>query len=180
MDANNKPLMLTRHDMQQRVLEHSAYITISVPLNCEAHHPNHFHDLDGNEIEVPAFMHKQDRWELTVDLKTHHVLGWKPEYGGLAIWAKPIDAGRYTLLDEDREPFCQLKSYVPNNVIPPYFEATWGDYLGFKVFPDGSTEGWNDHYDFTDFTEHGDSVLSVREKRWIVEQHRKRQQQPTT
>lgn len=172
MDTQNKPLMLTRRDMQQRVTEHSAYITISVPLNTEAASPNMFRDMEGNEIDVPAFMRKGGRWELTVDLKTHKVLDWKPEYGELVVWAKPVDTGRYTLRDEDLEPFCQLKSFVPNNVIPPYSEATWGDFLGFSVHADGSTVGWTDHYDFTDFTEHGDSVLSVREKRWVVEQHR--------
>ena len=42
-------------------------------------------------------------WSGIVDLKTHKLLNWKPEYGDLYLQAKICDSGTYFLLDKDKK-----------------------------------------------------------------------------
>ena len=48
-------------------------------------------------------------WSGIIDLKTHKLLNWKPEYGDLYLQAKICDSGTYFLLDKDKKVIC-LKS----------------------------------------------------------------------
>jgi hypothetical protein len=60
-----------------------------------------------------------DNWTATIDIVTGIVRDWKQGVSG-RVFSKVRDAGKYYLLNEDKELiFKQECGYVPNKLIPP-------------------------------------------------------------
>lgn len=93
-------------------------------------------------------------WSGIVNLKTHKLLNWKPEYGDLFFQAKVCDSGTYFLLDKDKRVICKIRGYVPNGLIPEADDC--GDYIRLRISRDGTIENWLEKPNFSDFIE--DSV----------------------
>ena len=75
-------------------------------------------------------------WSGIVDLKTHKLLNWKPEYGDLYLQAKICDSGTYFLLDKDKKTLCKIADYVPNGLVPESEDC--GDYIRLRINNDGT------------------------------------------
>lgn len=98
-------------------------------------------------------------WSGIIDLKTHKLLNWKPEYGDLYLQAKICDSGTYFLLDKDKQVICRIAGYVPNGLIPEVDDC--GDYIRLKIKHDGTIENWLEKPDFSDFIEDSESVTKI-------------------
>ena len=77
-------------------------------------------------------------WSGIVDLKTHRLLNWKPEYGDLFLQAKICDSGTYFLLDKDKKAYIRL-----------------------RINSDGTIENWPENPDYSDFIEGSESVERI-------------------
>ena len=77
-------------------------------------------------------------WSGIIDLKTHKLLNWKPEYGDLYLQAKICDSGTYFLLDKDKKVICKIAGYVPNGLVPDSDDC--GDYIRLRINSDGTIE----------------------------------------
>ena len=95
-------------------------------------------------------------WSGIVDLKTHKLLNWKPEYGDLYLQAKICDSGTYFLLDKDKKAICKIADYVPNGLVPESEDC--GDYIRLRINNDGTIENWPENPDYSDFIEGSESV----------------------
>ncbi|WP_455586667.1 VOC family protein [Bacteroides sp.] len=125
------------------------YIHISFPYREElCSYTFAFEDVE-DEKQLPLV--SLGYWQGTIELQTHKLLEWQPDFGECYFQAKVCDEGTYTLLDAGKKPICTLKGYVPNGVIPPDDGA--GDYIHFGINMDGTVEGWRNTYDFTEFNE---------------------------
>ena len=98
-------------------------------------------------------------WSAVIDLKTHKVVNWKPEYGSLYFQAKVCDSGTYFLLDKDKTTVCKIAGYVPNGLIPESDDC--GDYIRLKIMNDGTIENWPSEPDFSDFYESAKAVEEI-------------------
>lgn len=129
--------------------EQVRYIHISFPFQeelCSYTFP--FEDKEDEE-QLPLV--SLGYWQGTIDLQTHKLLEWEPDFGECYLQAKVCDTGTYTLLNVEKRPICALKGYVPNGVIPPKDGA--GDYIHFGINADGTVEEWQYKYDFAAFHE---------------------------
>ena len=81
-------------------------------------------------------------WSGIVDLKTHKLLNWKPEYGDLYLQAKICDSGTYFLLDKDKKAICRIAGYL-------------------RINSDGTIENWPENPDYSDFIEETESVERI-------------------
>lgn len=145
----NYPLM--NAELKKIIETQSRYIHISIPYY-EDDYTYSFEDSDDIDRPLPLVT-EDEKWEVTIDLKEHTLLEWKPEYGFCHVFAKVRDEGIYTLLNKDKDIICRLKGYVPNKVVPP--KDGYDDYIGFDIEENGSVIGWYDTYDFSDFVENG-------------------------
>lgn len=98
-------------------------------------------------------------WSGIVDLKTHKLLNWKPEYGDLYLQAKTCDSGTYILLDKDKKAICKITDYVPNGLIPESDDC--GDYIRLRINSDGTIENWPENPDYSDFIEGSEAVERI-------------------
>ena len=98
-------------------------------------------------------------WSAVIDLKTHKLVNWKPEYGSLYFQAKVCDSGTYFLLDKNETAICKLTSYVPNGLIPEADDC--GDYIRLRIKDDGTIENWTSEPDFSDFYESAKAVEEI-------------------
>ena len=116
-----------------------------------------FETRKGEGLALQQLLDEEEMLTLTIDLKKHIVLEWKPEFGSCDINAKVCDNGTYKLLDKEKKPFYQLlHHYVPNGVVPP--SDGGGDYVEFSINADGGACGWNDGYSYDDFAKSGSPV----------------------
>ena len=107
--------------------EQAQYIHISFPFREELCSYTFPFKYEKDEEQLPLVT--LGYWQGTVDLETHKLLEWEPNFGECYFQAKVCDTGTYTLLDTEKKPICILKGYVPNGVIPP--ENGAGDYIHF-------------------------------------------------
>lgn len=103
--------------------------------------------------------------EFVIDLKERKIINRNEENGYVRMWAKVRDSGTYTLLDEKKEPICQICGYVPNKLIPP-FEKGFGDYIELAIDADGTVRDWPETPDFSEFMEQGKTPESVKSNKW--------------
>lgn len=103
--------------------------------------------------------------EFVIDLKERKMINWNEENGYMRMWAKVCDSGTYTLLDEEKEPICQICGYVPYKLIPP-FEKGFGDYIELAIDADGTVQGWPKMPDFSEFIEKGEAPEPVKSNKW--------------
>ena len=100
-----------------------------------------------------------DMWSGIINLKTHKLLNWKPEYGDLYLQAKICDSGTYFLLDKDKKAIYKFADYVPNGLIPDSDDC--GDYIRLRLNSDGTIENWPENPDYSDFIEGIESVERI-------------------
>ena len=98
-------------------------------------------------------------WSGIINLKTHKLLNWKPEYGSLYLQAKVCDSGTYFLLDKDKKTICKIADNVPNGLIPEVDDC--GDYIRLRINEDGTIENWFEEPDFSDFMEDSEVVEKI-------------------
>ena len=98
-------------------------------------------------------------WSGIINLKTHKLLNWKPEYGDLYLQAKICDSGTYFLLDKNKKVICKLAGYIPNGLIPDSDDC--GDYIRLRINSDGTIENWPENPDYSDFIEDAEFVERI-------------------
>lgn len=99
---------------------------------------NGIEDKDGKLMPF----RKGDTWNPTIRLADGSVSGWPP--GATAdIHYKVCDAGEYWLLDESGKRIAKWGGfYVPNEFLC-HGDRGYGDYIIFKIGPDGLIEKWS-------------------------------------
>ena len=112
-------------------------------------------ELDENTYPLVS----KGMWSGIIDLKTHRLLNWKPEYGDLYFQAKICDSGTYFLLDKDKKAICKIADYVPNGLIPEADDC--GDYIRLRINNDGTIKNWSEEPNFSDFIEGSEIVGKI-------------------
>ena len=87
-------------------------------------------------------------WRPLIEVDTGAIVGWP---GGTTAEThyKVCDAGRYSLLDGDRNVVFVLDNYVPSIMCPE--GGGYGDYIIMKIGPDGKIANWT--VDLAEFRE---------------------------
>ena len=98
-------------------------------------------------------------WSEIINLKTHKLLNWKPEYGDLYLQAKICDSGTYFLLDKNKKVICKLAGYIPNGLIPDSDDCR--DYIRLRINSDSTIENWPENPDYSDFIEDAEFVERI-------------------
>lgn len=101
-------------------------------------------DEDGSLIPCRS----GDCWCPIIDLATGVIEGW-PAGTTASIHYKVCDAGRYTLLDAERNEVKKIDGYVPSLMCPS--ENGYGDYIIMKIGGGGKIADWK--ADLSEFTE---------------------------
>ena len=142
---------------KQSLNEVAHYLMIYFPYNEEM--CSYANDWLGELYENKYPLVSKGMWSGIIDLKTHKLLDWKPEYGDLYFQAKVCDSGTYILLDKDKKVICKIADYVPNGLIPE--AADCGDYIRLRIKHDGMIENWIEKPDFSDFIEDSETVEKI-------------------
>lgn len=123
-------------------------------------------ELECEEDFTPPMLNTDSQLlEFVIDLKEQKMINWDEENGYMRMWAKVCDSGTFTLLDEKKEPICQICGYVPNKLIPP-FEKGFGDYIELAIDADGTVRDWPETPDFSEFMEQGETSEPVKSNKW--------------
>ena len=111
-------------------------------------------DVDGKADEDGSLIpcRNGNCWAPIIDLATGTVENW-PAGITAEIHYKVCDAGRYTLLDANREVVKVIDGYVPPIMCPD--ESGYGDYIIMSIDGAGKIRGWR--IDLAAF-EHGDAA----------------------
>ncbi len=142
---------------EQNLNEVAHYLVIYFPYNEEM--CSYTDDWLGELYENKYPLVSKGMWSGVIDLKTHKLLDWKPEYGTLYLQAKVCDRGTYFLLDKDKKVICKIADYVPNGLIPETDDC--GDYIRLRIKHDGMIENWIEKPDFSDFIEDSETVENI-------------------
>ena len=138
---------------EQKLSEVAHYLMIYFPYNEEmcSYTDTWMGELYENKYPLVS----KGMWSGIINLKTHKLLNWKPEYGDLYLQAKICDSGTYFLLDKDKKVICKIAGYVPNGLIPDSDDC--GDYIRLRINSDGTIENWPENPDYSDFIEGSES-----------------------
>lgn len=104
---------------------------------------NGVEDEDGTLIPC----REGDCWSPVIDMETGIIQDW-PADTTADIHYKVCDAGRYALLDENRNEVRSIDGYVPAMMCPA--GNGYGDYIIMTVHGDGQIDGWR--VDLDEFT----------------------------
>lgn len=85
-------------------------------------------------------MRDGDTWAPVIELDTGKIVGW-PEGVEVSTYFKVCDAGRYSLLDADRQAVHVVDGYVPKIMCPG--DNGYGDYIIMSIGPDGVIANWS-------------------------------------
>lgn len=142
---------------EQNLNEVAHYLMIYFPYNEEmcSYTDTWMDELYENEYPLVS----KGIWSGIINLKTHKLLNWKPEYGSLYLQAKVCDSGTYFLLDKDKKTICKIADNVPNGLIPEVDDC--GDYIRLRINEDGTIENWFEEPDFSDFMEDSEVVEKI-------------------
>ena len=142
---------------EQNLNEVAHYLMIYFPYNEEmcSYTDTWMDELYENENPLVS----KGIWSGIINLKTHKLLNWKPEYGSLYLQAKVCDSGTYFLLDKDKKTICKIADNVPNGLIPEVDDC--GDYIRLRINEDGTIENWFEEPDFSDFMEDSEVVEKI-------------------
>lgn len=141
----------------QNLNEIARYLMIYFPYNEEM--CSYTDDMLGELYENNYPLVSKGMWSGVIDLHTHTLLNWQPEYGSLYFQAKICDSGTYFLLDKNKRIICKIVGYVPNGLIPE--KSDCGDYIRLRIKHDGIIENWPETPDFSDFTEEVEVVKKI-------------------
>lgn len=122
------------------------YLDIIFPWDDELCSYEPFDIEDEEKGVIP--MVSNGHWHGIIDLKEHKLIdcdGWPYN-----LQAKVRDAGVYTLLDEDKNPICNYRGYVPTL---PFDGNSWGDYIHLYVGKEFIIQEWQGEFDFSTFVE---------------------------
>jgi hypothetical protein len=98
---------------------------------------------EDTEGKIP--FHNGDLWEPVIELATGRIMNW-PKGTEADIHYKVCDAGEYWLLNESENRIAKWRGYyVPNDFLCVN-DNGYGDYIIFKVGPDGLIVGWESPY----------------------------------
>ena len=141
---------------EQNLNEVAHYLVIYFPYNEEmcSYTDTWMDELYENEYPLVS----KGIWSGIINLKTHKLLNWKPEYGSLYLQAKVCDSGTYFLLDKDKKTICKIADYVPNGLIPEVDGC--GDYIRLRINEDDMIN-WFEEPDFSDFMEDSEVVEKI-------------------
>lgn len=118
------------------------YLLVQVPdyVNWEDWRYNN--DESENGAGHPWFDPKTDGITFKINVDEGTVVGWK-EGDTAEVFSKVRDEGLYHLMDQNNNVLYSMEegSYVPD-VLDTYSDG-YGDYIQFKVRPDGKIENWN-------------------------------------
>lgn len=122
------------------------YLDIIFPWDEElcSYEPTESDDVEEGNIPMVSNGH----WHGIIDLKKHVLLdctGWPYN-----LQAKVRDAGVYTLLDEEKNPICNYRGYVP---ALPFDDHSWGDYIHMFVGKGNIIQEWKGEFDLDVFVE---------------------------
>ncbi len=142
---------------EQNLNEEAHYLMIYFPYNEEmcSYTDTWMDELYENEYPLVS----KGIWSGIINLKTHKLLNWKPEYGSLYLQAKVCDSGTYFLLDKDKKTVCKIADYVPNGLIPEVDDC--GDYIRLRINEDGTIENWFEEPDFSYFMEDSEVIEKI-------------------
>ena len=142
---------------EQNLNEVAHYLMIYFPYNEEmcSYTDTWMDELYENEYPLVS----KGIWSGIINLKTHKLLNWKPEYGSLYLQAKVCDSGTYFLLDKDKKTICKIADYVPNGLIPEVDYC--GDYIRLRINEGGTIENWFEEPNFSDFMEDSEVVEKI-------------------
>ena len=142
---------------EQNLNEVAHYLMIYFPYNEEmcSYTDTWMDELYENEYPLVS----KGIWSGIINLKTHKLLNWKPEYGSLYLQAKVCDSGTYFLLDKDKKTICKIADYVPNGLIPEVDDC--GDYIRLRINEGGTIENWFEEPNFSDFMEDSEVVEKI-------------------
>ena len=142
---------------EQNLNEVAHYLMIYFPYNEEmcSYTDTWMDELYENEYPLVS----TGIWSGIINLKTHKLLNWKPEYGSLYLQAKVCDSGTYFLLDKDKKTICKIADYVPNGLIPEVDDC--GDYIRLRINEGGTIENWFEEPNFSDFMEDSEVVEKI-------------------
>ena len=141
---------------EQNLNEVAHYLMIYFPYNEEmcSYTDTWMDELYENEYPLVS----KGIWSGIINLKTHKLLNWKPEYGSLYLQAKVCDSGTYFLLDKDKKTICKIADYVPKGLIPKVDGC--GDYIRLRINEDDMIN-WFEEPDFSDFMEDSEVVEKI-------------------
>ena len=141
---------------EQNLNEVAHYLMIYFPYNEEmcSYTDTWMDELYENEYPLVS----KGIWSGIINLKTHKLLNWKPEYGSLYLQAKVCDSGTYFLLDKDKKTICKIADNVPNGLIPEVDGC--GDYIRLRINEDDMIN-WFEEPDFSDFMEDSEVVEKI-------------------
>ena len=141
---------------EQNLNEVAHYLMIYFPYNEEmcSYTDTWMDELYENEYPLVS----KGIWSGIINLKTHKLLNWKPEYGSLYLQAKVCDSGTYFLLDKDKKTICKIADNVPNGLIPEVDDC--GDYIRLRINEDDMIN-WFEEPDFSDFMEDSEVVEKI-------------------
>ena len=91
---------------EQELSEIAHYLKIYFPYNEEM--CSYTDAWMGELYENKYPLVSKGMWLGIINLKTHKLLNWKPEYGDLYLQAKICDSGTYFLLDKDKKVICKI------------------------------------------------------------------------
>ena len=142
---------------EQNLNEVAHYLMIYFPYNEEmcSYTDTWMDELYENEYPLVS----KGIWSGIINLKTHKLLNWKPEYGSLYLQAKVCDSGTYFLLDKDKKTICKIADYVPNGLSPEVDDC--GDYIRLRINEGGTIENWFEEPNFSDFMEDSEVVEKI-------------------
>ena len=94
-------------------------------------------DTDGTLIPC----REGEDWRPLIDLDAGKIVNWKPGVKA-SIHYKVCDAGRYELLDENKNIVKSIDGYVPAIMAPGDDDHGFGDYVIMDVAADGAIADW--------------------------------------
>jgi hypothetical protein len=97
------------------------------------------HVRHGEEVIPNDFpLRNGDMWNATIDIATGKIRDWPSGMKMQAVYMKVVDEGCYYLLAGDKIIAALDQEYVPGCIPGEY-----GDYVDFKIAPDGTIDRWS-------------------------------------
>ncbi len=116
----------------------AAYIEVSAEVRYwEDATINGVQDEDGSLVPL----RDGDLWKPVIRLADGVIMDW-PEGTTADIHYKVCDQGEYWLQDENRQRVAKWAGYYVPDSFLCHGDDGFGDYIIFKVGPDGAIEGW--------------------------------------
>lgn len=94
---------------------------------------------DEDSPTIPFSSPRNEVWSPIIEIDTGTIVDW-PQGTTASVHYKVCDAGRYTLLDANKEELLTIDGYVPRIMSPK--ENGYGDYVIMDIGADGKIADW--------------------------------------